>query len=64
MKTSWASCLLTHQVRQSSLNLYLRFGPQHCSNGHDEEDTVEGYYYRINITILFLDHLLSEFESR
>ena len=35
---------------------------QHRSNAHDQEDTVEGY--RINITIPFRDHLLSEFENR
>ena len=36
---------------------------QHRSNAHDQEDATEGYY-RINITIPFPDHLLSEFENR
>lgn len=35
----------------------------HRANALSEDDSVEGYY-KVNLTIPFLDHLLTEFESR
>ena len=36
---------------------------QHRSNADTEDGSVEGYY-RVNLTVPFLDYLLAEFRSR
>ena len=57
------ACSLAHSVDVNPSKPRICGRQQHRSNAHDQEDTVEGYY-RININISFLDHVLFEFENK
>ena len=57
------ACLISMSVDVQPTKPRLCGRQQHRSNADTEDGSVEGYY-RVNLTVPFLDYLLAEFRSR
>ena len=57
------ACLVSASVDVHPTKPRLCGRQQHRSNADTEDGSVEGYY-RVNLTVPFLDHLLNQFRLR